>query len=251
MTDISVIAQNIEKWMKNRVHNAGAKGAVFGLSGGLDSAVVAALCKRAFGNNALGVIMPCHGVDEEVFHAELVAKTYELPYYTVDLSNGFNVLTKEFAANLTEPRQVSDAALTNLKPRLRMATLYYYAACYNYLVMGTGNRSEIAIGYFTKYGDGGVDLEPIGGLLKEEVKELAVYLKVPQAVITKAPSAGLWEGQTDEKELGFSYFELDLFLKHGEASQELKSKIELLQSKSEHKRQLPPMPEMLGGSCKR
>src|SRR5690606_5628013 len=108
-----------------------------------------------------------------------------------------------------------DMAVANLKPRLRMTTVYYVANTRNYLVAGTGNRSELTIGYFTKYGDGGVDLLPIGRLLKAEVRELARELGIPERIITKAPSAGLWAGQTDEGEMGFTYAELERYLSEG------------------------------------
>lgn len=244
MKDISLVVKKIEAWIREHVHGAGAKGVVLGLSGGLDSAVVAALCKRALGEHVLAVVMPCHSTSEDVSHANLIVKSYNLAHYLVDLSNSFTVMVKEINGQLPNEQGSSEMALTNLKPRLRMATLYYYAAYYNYLVMGTGNKSEIAIGYFTKYGDGGADLEPIGHLLKEEVKEIAVYLGIPKLIIDKSPSAGLWEGQTDEKELGFSYTELDHYLKYGEATPKIKNKIEMLIKNSEHKRQMPPMPEM-------
>lgn len=242
MKDISLIASNIEKWIQEQITDAGAKGAVFGLSGGLDSAVVAALCKRALGEHCLAVVMPCHSHHIDVAHAELIAKTFQIPYINVDLSNTFDILLDTLNEHLPPGAKYPRGAATNIKPRLRMTTLYYYAACYNYLVMGTGNRSEIAIGYFTKYGDGGVDLEPIGHLLKEEVVDLAVYLGVPQSIIDKAPSAGLWEGQTDEGELGFTYAQLDHYLKFQQAPPEIKSKIETLKKNSEHKRRMPPTP---------
>jgi NAD+ synthase len=130
----------------------------------------------------------------------------------------------------------------NVKPRLRMTTLYFIANRLNYLVVGTGNKSEITIGYFTKYGDGGVDLLPIAGLVKHEVWDLARELGIPGRVIDKAPSAGLWLGQTDEAEMGFTYAELEQFIKHGPSavSPEVANRIEHLASVSEHKRALPP-----------
>jgi NAD+ synthase len=124
-----------------------------------------------------------------------------------------------------------------------MASLYFLANSLNYLVAGTGNRSEIALGYFTKYGDGGVDVLPIGGLLKTEVRALAVELGVPQCVITKAPTAGLWVGQTDEAEMGFSYEMLDAYLARGAGAVPAKvaGRIDRLQRNSDHKRAVPPI----------
>lgn len=243
MNSLEQQVNEIVSWMQGMVAKAGAKGAVFGLSGGLDSAVVAALCKKAFGQNTLGVIMPCHSCEEDVNHGKLVAETVGIPYYVLDLDNSFNTLQKELNGNLSSDLSIPTGAPTNIKPRLRMTSLYYYAACFNYLVMGTGNKSEIIIGYFTKYGDGGVDLEPLGHLLKEEVKQMAEHLGIPSEIINKPPSAGLWEGQSDEKELGFSYQELDGYLKHGEGEAALQKRIESLIKASRHKRQMPPMPK--------
>ncbi|NLC76196.1 MAG: NAD(+) synthase [Clostridia bacterium] len=240
--EMAQISAEIVSWMQEKVQAAGGKGAVFGLSGGIDSAVVAGLCTRAFGDHALAVIMPCYSAQEDVEHALLVAKTFRLPYLIVDLNNTYDALAGELRAKMLQGAENKEIALANLKPRLRMTTLYYYAACFNYLVMGTGNRSEIAVGYFTKYGDGGVDLEPIGHLLKQEVVALADYLGVPKEIIDKAPAAGLWEGQTDEQELGFSYADLDRYLKYGEAEAGVKARIEALRRQSEHKRRMPPSP---------
>jgi NAD+ synthase len=134
--------------------------------------------------------------------------------------------------------------LANVKPRLRMTALYYVANTLNYLVAGTGNRSELTIGYFTKYGDGGADILPIGTLLKDEVRALARELGVPEPVITKAPSAGLWLGQTDEGEMGFTYADLESYLTRGPAAvtPALAMRIERLMRATEHKRAIPPMP---------
>jgi NAD+ synthase len=135
--------------------------------------------------------------------------------------------------------------LANIKPRLRMTTLYFIANSINYLVAGTGNRSELAIGYFTKYGDGGVDLLPIGHLLKREVREMAKELGVPERVIARPPGAGLWPGQLDEEEMGFTYAELERYLEEGPqaVSPALAVRIERLTRSSDHKRAMPPIPE--------
>ncbi|MFN3966799.1 MAG: NAD(+) synthase, partial [Endomicrobiia bacterium] len=123
----------------------------------------------------------------------------------------------------------------NLKPRLRMLVLYYFANKLNYLVAGTGNKSEIMMGYFTKYGDGGVDILPIGDLLKKDVIQLARKLEIPERIINKKPSAGLWPGQTDEEEMGITYKKLDKILE----SKSKNSKIENIIKKTEHKRKPP------------
>ena len=237
------MAAKIEKWIIDKVEEANAKGVVYGLSGGLDSAVVATLCKRAFKENSTGIIMPCNGSKEDFEHAMLLVKTFVLPNKIVDLSNIYKITVKNLDRQLMDLDGNLNNARINLKPRLRMSILYYFAAALGYLVVGTGNKSEIEIGYFTKYGDGGVDLEPIGHLLKEEVKELAIYLNIPGVIVNKQPTAGLWEGQTDEQELGFTYDELDKYLRLGEGDREIKNKIENLRGKSQHKRQMPPIPE--------
>jgi NAD+ synthase len=138
----------------------------------------------------------------------------------------------------------------NLKPRLRMITLYYFANKLNYLVCGTGNKTELSVGYFTKYGDGGVDLLPIGDLLKRQVRQLARELKVPEYIITKAPTAGLWPGQTDEGEMGITYPELDDILERIEKKRRqviAKKKLEKVKKMikcSEHKRVGPNICQM-------
>jgi NAD+ synthase len=135
--------------------------------------------------------------------------------------------------------------LANIKPRLRMTTLYFLASSLNYLVVGTSNRSELAIGLYTKYGDGGSDLLPIGHLVKSEVRALARELSIPSPIIERTPSAGLWTGQTDEDDMGFSYGDLERYLDEGPqgVSPALAMRIERLTRSSEHKRQLPPMPD--------
>ncbi|MDD5027177.1 MAG: NAD(+) synthase, partial [Candidatus Omnitrophica bacterium] len=139
----------------------------------------------------------------------------------------------------------SNLALANLRPRLRMAALYYFANKFNYLVCGTGNKSELMAGYFTKYGDGGVDILPIAGLLKKDVRRLAKELGIPVQIITKAPTAGLWPGQTDEKEMGITYNELDDILYRLEHKQKQRAakgkvaKVERMIAKSGHKRNMP------------
>jgi NAD+ synthase len=190
-------------WIKQKVKDSGAKGIVLGLSGGIDSAVVAALAKKAVGvNNLLVLFMPCNSNPQDLKDAKLVAHKLGLKSKLVELSAVYNNFMKVL------PGAVS-LAQGNLKPRLRMSTLYYFANKLNYLVCGTGNKSELLVGYFTKYGDGGVDILPIADLFKRQVRQLAKELKIPQAIITKPPTAGLWHGQTDEGEMGITYNELD------------------------------------------
>lgn len=231
---------NIVSWLRDKVKKAGAKGLVVGLSGGIDSSVIAAISKRAFPENVVGVIMPCNSNPEDAEHGRLIANTFDIPVYTVDLFETFSTLHSTISNAVK--KEGNQMTVANLKPRLRMTTLYYFAGLFNYLVSGTGNKSELETGYFTKYGDGGVDLEPIGHLLKIEVRELAKFLGVPEPIIVKDPSAGLWEQQTDEEEMGITYEELDKYLLTGEGSEKVKDTVKKLQRSSEHKRHMPPVP---------
>jgi NAD+ synthase len=217
------LASEMAGWLRQQVHAAGSRGIVVGLSGGVDSAVVARVSQLA---------MP-----SGVMTADL-SKPYDALLDSVQETLGSAVRD---LASLDDP--ATRLALANVKPRLRMATLYFVANRLNYLVAGTGNRSEIAIGYYTKYGDGGVDLLPLGSLVKSEVRALARDLGVPGPVIDKAPSAGLWLGQTDEGEMGFTYAELEEYVRKGPASvaPAVAMKIERLARASEHKRHLPPI----------
>ena len=229
------IINAISQWIKNQVAKTGAKGIVVGLSGGIDSAVVAALAKRTLPDNVLGLILPCHSQKEDAEDAHLVASHLQLETTTIDLSPTYDSLIA-----ILPPADKNTTA--NLKPRLRMTSLYYYASLRNYLVAGTGNKSEITVGYFTKYGDGGADLLPLGDLLKSQVRNIAKKLDLPEAIITKPPSAGLLSGQTDEGELKITYEQLDQAIleitsdRDKKTPPEILSRVEELIKKSEHKR---------------
>jgi len=231
--------ERIVGWLKEQAVAAGVEGAVFGLSGGIDSAVVAAICRKAFGPAVLGVILPCHSEPTDVEHAMLVAEAFGTPVKLIKLDGVYDSLL-----DLLDPDAASqggrDLAVSNLKPRLRMISLYFQANRLNYFVVGTGNRSEITVGYYTKHGDGGVDILPIAHLVKERVRALAEHLGVPREVIDKPPSAGLWGGQTDEAEMGITYEQLDRYILTGDAINEVKERIEKMKSASEHKRRVPP-----------
>jgi NAD+ synthase len=241
----------IVSWLSERAAAAGARGFVFGLSGGIDSAVVGRLCQMATPQRVLGVLLPCYSHPQDEEDARLVASAFSIPVVRVDLGPTFDALSEALQTaikglpthvNVVDIKQQMPGA--NVKPRLRMASLYFIANSLNYLVAGTGNRSEITLGYYTKYGDGGVDVLPIGGLLKSEVRALAKELGVPQRVIDKPPTAGLWMGQTDESEMGFSYDALEQYLTGGASAvpASVAARIELLRKSSEHKRALPPIP---------
>ncbi|MCJ7426331.1 MAG: NAD(+) synthase [Dehalococcoidales bacterium] len=237
------IAEKLSLWIEERVAAAGSKGVVLGLSGGVDSSVVAVLCQRAFPRKMLGVIMPCYSHNQDIEHARMLSDQFSIPTKTVVLDSTYDTLLKALPDEKASP-EASRLAKANLKARLRMLTLYYFANRLDYLVVGSGNRDELALGYFTKYGDGGVDIQPLGSLLKGQVKELAQFLGIPRPIIDKPPSAGLWEGQTDEGELGFSYEELDRYLASGEASAALKAKFKAIIAAAEHKRQPPPVADL-------
>jgi len=238
--NIEQLAERLVLWIRDKVLAAGCKGVVLGLSGGVDSSIAAVLCHRAFPQSTLAVIMPCYSSGEDVAHAQMVADKFSIPVRTVVLDAAFDTLLKVLPNDMAEP-DVSRVAKANIKARLRMVTLYYFANQLKYMVVGAGNRDELSVGYFTKYGDGGVDIQPLGNLTKGQVKELAQFLGIPQPIINKPPSAGLWEGQTDEGELGLTYNELDRYLATGEAPAEIKKRIESMIAASEHKRQSPPM----------
>ena len=233
------IADKLVSWIRERVTEAGCNGVVLGLSGGIDSAVLAVLCRRTFPENTLGVIMPCHGSPEDKAHALALAQKFSIPTSVVSLDNTYTSLLQVLPDyNVSASSRLAQA---NLKARLRMLTLYYIANQLGYLVAGSSNKSELTLGYFTKYGDGGVDIMPLGNLVKGQIRELAEFLGIPRSIIDKPPSAGLWTGQTDEAEMGFSYEELDRYLLGGDASGEVRSKIENMIANSEHKRSLPPI----------
>ena len=234
------LVEKLISWIRDKVSAAGCKGIVVGMSGGLDSSVLAVLCQRAFPQNMLGVIIPCHSSQEDEEHARTVASKFSIPTKTVVLDSVFDTLLKAVAGDSVEPA-AKRLAGANLKARLRMLTLYYLANQLKYMLAGSSNRSELSIGYFTKYGDGGVDIMPLGNLVKGQVRELASFLGIPRQIIDKPPSAGLWQGQTDEGELGLSYEDLDRYLVTGKASNKLREKIESMIVASNHKRLPPPI----------
>jgi NAD+ synthase len=249
---------DIAEWLRRHAASAAARGFVVGLSGGLDSAVVARLCQIALPGKVVGVLMPCHSDPRDEADALLVTNHFGIPAIRIDLAPAYDNLLGEFKTafmNLPPdqaplPRGAdnpnSGGPLVNVKPRLRMATLYFVANSLNYLVAGTGNRCELTIGYFTKYGDGGADVLPLGALLKSEVRAVARELDVPEPIIDKAPSAGLWRGQTDEEEMGFTYTDLENYLINGPdaVSPSLAMRIERLVRSSDHKRTLAPIPDL-------
>ncbi len=222
------------EFIRNVLEKSGAVGIVYGNSGGKDSALVGILCKAAC-DNTVGIIMPCsskrnYGMDAE--DGRTVADRYGIETRFVDLTPVREAEIKQLSAVV----KLTDGALANIAPRLRMTTLYAIAASEGRLVAGTGNRSEAYVGYFTKWGDGAHDFNPIADLTVTEIYEFLRYLKAPSCVIEKAPSAGLFDGQTDEKEMGLKYADLDGYLLTGKGDPETVAAAESLHGKSEHKR---------------
>lgn len=232
----------IVDWLRDQTEKSGTRGYVLGLSGGIDSAVVAALCERALPGHTLAVILPCYSDPKDVADAQLVADTIGCKVITADLAPAYDQLLAGLQGALDV--ESTKLALANIKPRLRMVTLYYYANLLNYLVAGTSNKCERYVGYFTKWGDGAADVLPIAHLLKSQVRELAVELGIPQRVIEKPPSAGLWQGQTDEQEMGVSYQQLEAYLTGKPVPENAVRRIEALHRASRHKLSLPPTMKM-------
>jgi NAD+ synthase len=238
---MKTLVQKLCDWIGDKATKAKAEGVAFGLSGGIDSAVVAALSIKVFPKNTLALIMPCYNLENDTNDAIDLINKFNLSYKIIDLSTVYDSFI--YLLDDKEKEGSFKLAEANIKPRLRMITLYYFANKLNYLVVGTGNKSELTIGYFTKYGDGGADILPLGNLLKNQVKELAEYLGIPKKIINKPPSAGLWEGQTDEEEIGISYNQLDKYLKAGKLNDKIiEKKIQDKIIQSAHKRNIPAKP---------
>ncbi len=233
------VCGKIEQWIKYKVKEAGARGVVVGMSGGVDSSVVAVLANRALGKKAIGLILPCDSCPGDAHRANSVAKKFKIKTKKISLSRVFDSLKGLLPG-------ANRKTLGNLKARLRMLALYHFANKYSYLVLGTSNKSELRIGYVTKYGDSAVDLEPIGDLYKTEVIELAKYLGILKSVLKSPPTAGLWKGQTDLGEIGIDYGKLDTILetmdsrlKPERIDPRIMGKVKKMIRKSEHKRRTP------------
>lgn len=229
-------------WLRKQVKESHTKGLVVGLSGGIDSAVVTYLIRRAFPDDSLAVVMPIKSNPADIKDAHLIIKDSKINSLTIDLTRAHKTLYDEVYKEINNKNewqdsknQINDA---NLRARLRMSTLYSVATNYEYLVVGTDNLAEWHTGYFTKYGDGGADILPLIDLTKGEVRELASYLGVTEEVINKIPSADLWDGQTDEKEMGTSYDMIDAYLDGKEIPDKDRQLIESMHKKTEHKRQI-------------
>ncbi|MFX1313509.1 MAG: NAD+ synthase [Promethearchaeota archaeon] len=244
--DYRRLITDIQNWIKNYVESANMKGIVLGISGGIDSAVTAALCVGALGkNNIMGLGLPCFSNPPDLEDAKMIAQFLEIQFMVFDLTRIYEEIVKTMSSQI----KANKNANVNLKPRLRMMINYYVGQSKgSYLVVGTSNRTELAIGYFTKYGDGGADFEPIGDLYKCEIRKIAEFLQIPKKVIEKPPSAGLWKGQTDEGEIGLSYDTLDEIIYRIDSNINLDDinkediiKVKKMMKSAQHKLKLPPI----------
>lgn len=233
MRDYKLETESRVKFIKDLLASSGAKGIVYGNSGGKDSALVGILSKMAC-DNTVGIMLPCskRNFTEDTVDGLEVANKFNIKTITIDIAN----IKKEIEEKVGEFTDLTPLAIANIAPRIRMTTLYTYGASNNMLVAGTGNRTETYVGYFTKWGDGACDFNPISDLTVKEVYEFLEYLGCPKCIINKAPSAALFDGQTDEKEMGMKYSDLDSFITTGIAPEEVKIKAEKMHKNSEHKR---------------
>jgi NAD+ synthase len=256
-SELAARRDHIVEFIAETVEAAGADGAVVGLSGGIDSTTVAHLAVEALGTeNVKGLLLPSSvNPDADETDAERVTKNLGIDYEVVEI----DPVVDSFVEAAPEGSADDRMALGNVRVRTRAVLLYFVANAESRLVLGTGNRSEAATGYFTKYGDGAVDCNPIGNLYKCQVRQLARELGVPEDLVTRTPTAAMWEGQTDEEEMGLGYDELDAILAlHVDGpfskaatvrtlglSEEAVDRVVELYEKSKHKRTMPPAPEPL------
>lgn len=235
----------LEEWLVSELQYRNADHFIFGVSGGVDSAVIAFLLKRQFKDQTIGVMMPSHSHPDDLEDAKLVMESAGLNYHIVDLTKTHDALMEavgdayNHTGDIAKDRVISG----NNSARLRMTTLYTIAQTRNGIVVGTDNAVEWYTGYFTKFGDGGVDIAPLIHLDKDEIFELARILGVPLSIIEKKPSAGLWEAQTDEDEMGVTYRALNHHLRGGTVTPHELERIQYWHERSHHKRAMPRFPK--------
>lgn len=230
---------NAINWINQYVQNTGSKGVVIGNSGGKDSATVLAMASKAIGKeNILAVSMPCNSKSSDLEDAELVAKNFGIKNIKIDLSTTYNEMEREINSRLNQ--NISSEATINIKPRLRMTTLYGIAQSLGYLVIGTGNICESMVGYTTKWGDNSSDFNPIGNFTVNEVLEIGKILGVPEKILKKSPSDGLGE-LTDEEKMGIKYSQIEEMIETGTTEKKAKEEIIKRYKSSKHKRSLVPV----------
>lgn len=237
-------AENAIQWIKEYVEKTRAKGVVVGNSGGKDSATVIAMVTKAIGKDkVIAVSMPCYSNSDDFEDAKLVADTFGVEFLTVDLSDCYEQMEKEVQIELNKIgiKELSKEATINIKPRLRMTTLYGIAQTLGYLVIGTGNLCEAMVGYTTKWGDSASDFNPIANFTVDEVLQIGKYLGVPEKILKKAPNDGLGR-QTDEEKMGITYRQIAEMIETGDTDDEV-VKQEILKrfQSSKHKREPVPI----------
>ncbi len=230
-------AENAIKWIRKYVQSTGAKGVVVGNSGGKDSATVIAMATKALGKeNVVAISMPCKSITSDFDDAKLVADTFGVRLYKIDLTNTYLQIEKNINENFGELNYESKI---NVKPRLRMTTLYAIAQTLNYLVIGTGNLCESVVGYTTKWGDNASDFNPIANFTVEEVLQIGELLGVPERILKKAPNDGLG-GQSDEEKMGIKYSQISQMIETGKTDENAQEKIIKMFQASKHKREKVP-----------
>jgi NAD+ synthase len=258
LTDDELAAhrEHITGFIRDIVDDASADGGVIGLSGGIDSTLIAYLATESLGEDSVhGLVLPSEvNPDESMSDAERVAETLDITYDVIEINPIVDDIFKAYPAG-----EDDQMAAGNVRVRARAVLNYFVANTENYIVLGTGNRSEALTGYFTKYGDQAVDCNPIGNLYKRQVRQISSHIGVPDDIVEKAASAEMWEGQTDEEEMGLTYALLDSILvlhidgplsKHATAEtlgvdESAIERCEELYQQSKHKRHMPPAPDSL------
>lgn len=233
-----IVKSLIEKirnfYQKNKI-----SGFVIGMSGGLDCSVVATLCKLA--DVPIIAVSLTYRVNDSkqringVNHGKILCDKFNIPFKVIDISETVDTLYKQIDLNFEIPTTNIKLSKANVLPRIRMVNLYYLAQLNNFLVIGTGNLSEITMGYFTKWGDGANDFNPIKKITKTEIFKIAEYLNIPQEIIDKKPSADLWDEQNDEEEMGLTYFDIDSYIRGFKVNSKVIDIVEKAKTRNKHK----------------